>query len=208
MDRVAVQIGQNLHFHVPRVLDVLLQIDAAVAERRLGFGPGLLQGHFQDQLVQRHAHAASAAAGRRLDQHRKADLLRQPHRGLFVGHQAIAPRHDGHLGFAGQLPGRILVPQPGHGLRRGTDEVDLAIAANLIEVRVLGKKAVTGVNRLHVADLGGADHPVDLAIAVRSLGGPHAIGFVGQFQIGGTAVRFAENRHRFDAQLSARANDA
>ena len=77
MDGVAVLIGQHLHFDVPRMLDVLFQIDAAVAEGRLGLGPGLLQGHLQHQLVQRHAHAAPAAAGRRLDQHRKADLVGQ-----------------------------------------------------------------------------------------------------------------------------------
>ncbi len=41
---VAVMVGDDLHFDVPRVLDVFFQIDAGVAEGRLGLGRGLLQG--------------------------------------------------------------------------------------------------------------------------------------------------------------------
>ena len=47
VDRVAVVIGEDLDFDVPRVLDVLFQIDVAVAEGGLGFGPRLLQRRFE-----------------------------------------------------------------------------------------------------------------------------------------------------------------
>jgi hypothetical protein len=40
---VAVMIGDDLDFDVPRAIDVALQIDPGVAERGLGFGAGLLQ---------------------------------------------------------------------------------------------------------------------------------------------------------------------
>ena len=70
----------HLHFDVPGMLDVFFQVDFAVAEGRLGLGLGLLQGRLQRQVVQGHAHAAPAAAGRRLDQHRKTQLLGQRHR--------------------------------------------------------------------------------------------------------------------------------
>ena len=36
------------------------------------------------------------------------------------------------------------------------------------------------MNRLHVADLGGADDPVDFQVAVGGLGRTDAIGLVGQ----------------------------
>ena len=66
MHDVAVMIGQHLHFDVPRMLDVFFEIDVAVAERRLGLGPRLLQRRLERQVVRRHAHAAPAAAGRPL----------------------------------------------------------------------------------------------------------------------------------------------
>ena len=91
---------------------------------------------------------------------------------------------------------------------RGTDELDLATAADLGEMGVLGQKAVARMNRLHVADLGGADHPVDLQVAVGGLGRTDAIGFVGQVQVGGAPVGLAEDGHRLDAQLAAGAEDA
>ena len=72
---------------------------------------------------------------------------------------------------------------------------------------VLGQKTVARMNRLHVADLGGADDAVDLQIAVGGLGRADAIGLVGQFEVGGAAVGLAEDGHGFDAQLAAGAND-
>ena len=181
---------------------------AAVAKGRFGLGPGLLQCHLQHQLVQRHPHPAPAAAGRRFDQHRKTDLAGQSHRGRLVVDQPVASWHDGHFGFAGELPRRVFVTQAGHGLRRGADEVDLAVAADLVEVGVFGEETVAGMNGLHVADLGGTDHPIDLPIAVGSFGWPDAIGFVGQFEIGRTTIRLAENGDRLDPHFPAGANDA
>ena len=167
MHHIAMLIGQHLHFDVPRMLDVLFQIDAGVAERGFGLGRGLLQRRLQHQIVRRHAHPAPAAAGRGLDQHRKADLVRQPHRLVFVVDQPFAARHDRHFGLAGHCAGRVLVAQPGHGLRRGADEVDVAAAADFVEMGVFRQKTVAGMDRLHVADFGGADHAIDLADSCR-----------------------------------------
>ena len=130
------------------------------------------------------------------------------HRFGFFRDQAGGAGHDRHLGFAGQLAGRVLVAEARHGLGRGTDEVDLATAADFVEVRVLGQKAVAGMNRLHVADFGGADHAIDLAVAVGALGRPDAIGLVGQLEIGGASIGFAEDGHGFHTQLAASADDA
>ncbi len=74
---IAMMIGQHLHFDVPRVLDVLFEIDVAVAEGGLGLGPRLLQCRLERQIVRCDSHAATAAAGNRLDQHRKADVVRR-----------------------------------------------------------------------------------------------------------------------------------
>ena len=122
--------------------------------------------------------------------------------------QPLAAGHGGNVDFLGQFSGGVLVAHQGHRLVRGPDELDLATAANLGEMRILGQKTVARMNRLHVADFGGADDPVDLQVAVGGLGRTDAIRLVGQLQIGGAAVGLAENGHGFDAQLAAGAKDA
>ena len=106
-----------------------------------------------------------------------------------------------------QLAGRVLVAELGHRLRAGADEVDLAAAADLVEVGVLGQEAVAGMNRLHVADFGRADHAGDLEIAVGGLRRADAIRLVRQLEIACAAVAFAEDGDRLDAQLAARPDD-
>jgi len=127
---------------------------------------------------------------------------------IFVFHQAVAAGHDGHTGRPGHAAGRVLVPQPLHGLGRGTDEVDVAAAADLVEVGILGQESVTGVDGLDVAHLGGADHAINLQVAVRALRRSHTIGFVRQVQIGAAAIGLAVNGDGLDAQLATGANDA
>ena len=152
--------------------------------------------------------SAPAAAGRRLDQHRKAELVGQRDGLGLALDQSLAAGHGGNVDLLGQFPGGVLVAHQGHRLVRGADELDLATAANFGEVGVFGQETVARMNRLHVADLGGADHAVDLQIAVGGLGRTDAIGLVGQFQVGGAAVGLAEDGHRLDAQLAAGAEDA
>ena len=208
VDHVAVVVGDDLHLDVPGMLDVFFEIDFGVAEGGLGLGLGLLDGGLQGQIVQGHAHAAPAAAGRRLDQHRKAELVGQRDGLALALDQPLAAGHGGNVDFLGQSPGGVLVAHQGHRLVRGADELDLATAADLGKMGVFGQKTVARMNRLHVADLGGADDPVDLQVAVGGLGRADAIGFVGQFQVGGAAVGLAEDGHGLDAQLAAGAEDA
>ena len=72
----AVRVGEDLDLDVARPRQVLLDQHVIVGERGLGLALGAGQrlgefGHILD-----HAHALAAAAGRRLDQHRKADARR------------------------------------------------------------------------------------------------------------------------------------
>ena len=125
----------------------------------------------------------------------------------LVFHQPFAAGHGGHVDFLGQLSGGIFIAHQGHGFVRGADEFDVATAADVGEMGVFGQKTVARMDRLHVADLGGADDAVDLQVAVGRLGRTDAIGLVGQFEIGRAAIGFAKYRHRFDAQLAAGTND-
>ena len=203
VDGVAVQVGQHLDLDVPGMLDVFLQVDFRVAEGGLGLGLGLLEGRPQGQLVDGHPHAAAAPARRRLDEHGKAQLLGQPQGVGLAFDQALAAGDRGHSGVAGHAAGRVLVAHQRHRLVRGTDEFDVATAADVGEMGILRQEAVAGMDRLHVADLRGADHAVDLQVALRRLGQADAIGLVRQRQVGRAAVGLAENGHGLDAQLAA-----
>ena len=147
-------------------------------------------------LVAGHAHAAAAAAGRRLDEHRVADRAGESQGLLLVVDQPLAAGHDGHAGLLRQLAGLVLVAEPAHRLVRRADELDLAVAADLGEVGVLRQEAVAGMDGLDVGDLGGADDARDVQVALGGRGRPDADGLVGQVEVGGAAVGLAVDGDR------------
>ena len=166
---VAVMIGQNLHFDVPRMLDVFFQINAAVAERRFGLGRRLLQGALQRQVVEGHAHPAPPPPAVALIKHRKTDLVRKPHRFLLAGDQSVAAGHHRHVGVARNLRAAFLSPSSTMASGVGPMKSILQLRQTSLKCAVLRQKSVARMNRLHVADFRGADHAIDFEIAVRRL---------------------------------------
>ena len=207
VDDVAVLVGQDLDLDVAGAFDVLLEVDVGVAEGGLGLGLCLLQGRFERQVVRRDRiplppppAAALISTGKPISwATRSASFSSSTSDRRCRARRARRP--------PARAAGLVLVAQQLHRLGRRADEVDLAAAADLVEMGVLGQKAVAGMDRLDVADLRRADHPVDLQVAVGRLGGPDAIGLVGQFQIGAAAIRLAEDGHRLDAHLATGADD-
>src|SRR5262249_34746282 len=89
MDGAAVAVAQHLDLDVRRVREIFLEIKRVVAERGLGLrARGRQRG---DELFRpvRHLHAAPAAAGRGLEQNRKAEGMRERYRLLVGGKPAI-----------------------------------------------------------------------------------------------------------------------
>ena len=76
LDRVPVLVGEHLDLDVARVLEELLHVHRRVAEGRAGFGARRLHRVDQRRLGVHDAHAAPAAAARRLDDDRVADRAR------------------------------------------------------------------------------------------------------------------------------------
>ena len=74
VDRVAFAVAEHLEFDVPRVGEIFFHVDGVVAEGGARFGRRLAHQAFELVLVGHDLHAAPAAARRRLDQHRIADL--------------------------------------------------------------------------------------------------------------------------------------
>ena len=71
-------VADDLHLDVTRAREQPLDIDVAVAERGLRLGPAALHGLGQLVGVGDRAHAAPAAAGDRLDHHRRASARARP----------------------------------------------------------------------------------------------------------------------------------
>ncbi len=61
-----------------------------------------------------------------------------------------------------------------HRLMGRADELDLARSANFGEVRILGKEAIAGVDRLDIGDLGGTDDARDIEITFSGRSGADA----------------------------------
>ena len=109
VDGVALAVGDDLDFHVPRLLQELLHVHHVGAEGGSRFRLGDLYGIQQYRLVVHHAHPATTAAGSGLDDDRVADATGNSH-GAFVIviQRAVRARYGGHPGFFHGVDGRDL----------------------------------------------------------------------------------------------------
>ena len=200
VQRVALRVGEHLDLDVARACQVFFQQHALVAETRFRFAlaggerGGEIRGFVDD------AHALAAAAGRGLDQHRIADLVRlllQQGRILSV---AVIAGHQRHAGLAHDVFGRALAA---HGADRGgrrSDEHHARFRAGLGEVRVLGEEAVAGVDGLGAGLPGRFEDLVAAQVAVPGRGGTDAIRLVGEVDVARAGVGFGIHGHGFHAQ--------
>ena len=113
-----------------------------------GLAPGLLDRGVE--LVGRldDAHAAAAAAHRRLDDHGIAERLGQLARLGARLDRLVARRQDRHAGLVGHLPGGDLVAELVEQLGPRADEGDAGRVAGPRELGVLGEEAVAGMDRV------------------------------------------------------------
>src|SRR6185369_338385 len=72
---VAMLIGHDLHFDVPWILNVLFDIDFAVAERALGLTARAVEGGLQVLGIAYQSHAFAATARGCFQHHGIANLL-------------------------------------------------------------------------------------------------------------------------------------
>ena len=117
MDEIAVLVAEELHFDVAGAGDELFEKHVGDAEGGAGLAAGLVEGVVELVRRQGDAHAAAAAAHRRLDDHGIAELLGQlaaPLRSIV--HGSSLPDRIGHLGLLGDAGG----PRPCRRVVRGS----------------------------------------------------------------------------------------
>ena len=203
MDRVAAAVAQHLDFDVARALQIFFQIDRVVAERGLGLGAGGGERHRKLVLVMRDLHAAPAAAGGRLHQHRKADVAGDAER---FGVRRDAAFGAGHAGDAERLGGALgldLVAHLPDVLGLGADEMDRVLGEDFGKARVLGEKAVARMHRVGAGDLAGGEQRRHVEVAVACGRRADADAFVGEPHVHRVGVGGGMHRDGRDAELLA-----
>src|SRR5215475_6003252 len=153
MDDVAMAIGHDLKFNVPRIYNELFQVHLIVAKCFLRLMTRAVESGFKAWLIMRSAHPAAAATTSRLDHHRIAKFPCDFHRFILCLNDSIAARCYRHAGFARSSTSSVLVAHGLHRAGRGPDELDVAALTDLHEMRVLSEKSIAGMNRVNIADL-------------------------------------------------------
>ncbi len=203
MDDVPLAIAQNLDLDMPRLGDEFLEEHPIVAEGRAGFASRALECLAQVALAERDAHALAAAARGRLDHHREADRLRNARRQLRLPDRFGVSRDDADPGLLREPLGFDLVAHQPDRAGRRADEGDALGLERFGEDRVLGQKAVAGVDRLGAAAARGGDDRVDPEVALGRRWRANRDRLVGHAHVRRVEVRLRADRHGRDAQPAA-----
>src|SRR5262245_10928407 len=178
MNDVAMAVGHDLKFNVPRIDDELFQIDLIASKSFLRLMTSAVKSGFKTWFIMRSAHSATAAAGGCFNHHWIAKLLCNFHRLILGLDDSIAARRYRHAGFARSSTSSILFA---HGLQRTgrmADNLDVAAFTDFHEMRIFSQKTVAGMNRINVADFGCAHDPIDSQIAFKAGGRADADRFI------------------------------
>ena len=205
---VAVAVDDDLHLDVPRLLDPLLEVDRVVAEGGLRLRPRERQRLLHLARRAHEPHPASAAARRRLEQHRVAGLGGLVQRVVQVGDDPGAARHGGQAVGRQHASHRVLRREALEDLRARPDEGEVVRDARLRERRVLGQEAVAGVHGVAAGDHRRADDGRLVQVALARLGRADADRLVGHADRQRVAVGLAVGDDGRQAEVAAGAEHA
>src|SRR5208282_4366729 len=137
MEEISMVIGENLHFQMARVRQILLEKNRRVAERRESLALRLVEASRKLRFLAHHAHPASAAAHGGLDDHRVSDFGGDFLRLSRGCNRLLRTRQHGHAGRSSKVTGGGLISEKFEEFRCGTDERDSSFLAGAREGRVL-----------------------------------------------------------------------
>ena len=170
----AVPIAKHLDLDVPRALHVALDEDPPVAEARERLARRAPEPLTHLAFAGRDPHPLAAAPRRRLEHHRVADLAGGGHRLVRAGEGPVHPGDRADPGIKSEPAGLDLVPHRPDRARRRTDEGDPGRGEGLDELRVLGQEPEARVHRVRPRRPRRLHHRLDVEVALRRRGRPHA----------------------------------
>jgi hypothetical protein len=209
MHDIAVIVGQDLKFDVPRPLEEFLHVDLRIAERCERFRLGHADRVQKRSVRVNHAHAAAAAAARGLDDQGIADVLGDAEILVCVGADGpIGTRHAGDAGCLHDLDRRDLVAHQADGLGARTDEYEAAFFDALGEIGVLREKPIARMDGDRVGHFRGADDGGHVQVGKAGLGRPDAHGLIGQQNVLGIEIGGRMHGDRLDTEFAAGTKNA
>ena len=207
MDYRARAVAHDLDLDVARILDEALDEERPIAEGRSCLLRGALEARVDIRLRPGDEHAAPAAAGARLDQHRIADRSGEPSGGQRR-RDLIGAGDDGHARLAREGTGCELVAEPLDGLSPRSHERDPLSLAQPRESRGLGEESVTRMKAVASGRLRGMDHEVGVEIAVARRRRAEHDCAVRELRSQAVAVGVGDSHHGLEPERLAGADDA
>ena len=193
MDRIAVRIGEHLNLDMARPGDELLDQHPVVAERGLGFALRAFQ-RFRE-VVRRFdpAHAAAAAAGRRLDQYRIADRCGRVRQLAWILILAVITGHERDAGAFHDCFGVAFGAHGADRVGRRADEYGPGRRDRFREFRVFGKETVARMHRIGAAAADGFGQLIYHQVAGLGRRRADVVGGVGERHMAGLRIRVRIN---------------
>ena len=186
---------------------------AAVAECRQRLRRASGQRGRQVRRRRDASHATTSAAGRGLDEQRKADVLGGSDDGRrLVGSvdrcSLVRPRHHRDAGVLGRPARRQLVAEGVDRVGRRSDEGETGVDHRSRECRALRQEAVARVDRLGAGLERGLDDRVGAEVALRRGRRTEAHRRVGGLDMGRIGIGVGVDRDGLDAEIAAGPDDA
>ncbi len=200
-------VADDLHLDVPRPEQVALDVEVAVAERRLRLGAAALEGVLERRGVRHHAHAAAAAAGDRL----QTIIAPAPSAARNSRASATVVGRD--------VPGRTGTPQRSASARarpcrrraraapRAARRSGSPPRRSAREGRVLREEAVAGMDRVAAGLARHGDDLLDVEVG-GGAASPQRPRLVGPADVQATRVVLGEDRDGAHAEVGRRPQDA
>ena len=206
VDAGAVPVGEHLHLDVTGAVEVALDEDAVVAERRGGLALRRLQRAGDLGLAAHDAHPAPAAARDGLDDGREP-VLGAERADVLERRLALGARDGRHARVArARLRARLVAHEVDRvGRRPDPDQAGVGHGAR--ERRALGQEPVARVHGARTRPRGGVEDRLGVEIRLARGRRPDADRDVRGPDVLGVLVRVGEDRDRRDAQAVRGAGD-
>ena len=170
-----------------RILEVLLEIQGWITKSPFRLVPGGVVCALEFVGIPRQSHPAATASGRGFENHRKSNFLCQRERVITGVQRSIRAGEDRHL-VGGHRPPRLgLVSHQPDGIGRRAYERKTALPNDFGEMRILGQKAVTRMDRVGARDPGRRHHRGDVEVRACRIRGPDTHRLVGELQREGSS---------------------